>query len=59
MDAQLHAQLNDLYRVDFQHNVHPPKDERLGSAIEEYIQTRLDIVSISPPSLDFYAEVQI
>ncbi|KAF9068268.1 PLC-like phosphodiesterase [Rhodocollybia butyracea] len=60
MDARLHAKLQELYRVDFLQNVHPPKDERLSSAIEEFIQTRLDISKeellglpvVSPPEWD-------
>ncbi|KAJ4494862.1 PLC-like phosphodiesterase [Lentinula edodes] len=44
MDSQLHSQLNEHYRVDYQVNLHPPQDvsPRLSPAIEEYIQNTLE-----------------
>ncbi|KAJ3795330.1 PLC-like phosphodiesterase [Lentinula aff. detonsa] len=62
MGSQLHAQLNEYYRVDYEHNVHPPQGESLplGSAIEEYIQSNLNTTKeelsrlpiLSPPEWD-------
>ncbi|KAE9384987.1 PLC-like phosphodiesterase [Gymnopus androsaceus JB14] len=62
MDSQLHSQLNELYRVDYHHNVHPPKDKslRLSPEIEEYIQSTLNttkeelkgLPTVSPPQWD-------
>ncbi|KAJ3869013.1 PLC-like phosphodiesterase [Lentinula novae-zelandiae] len=44
MNSQLHSQLNEHYRVDYQVNLHPPQDvsPRLSPAIEEYIQNTLE-----------------
>ncbi|KAJ4477257.1 PLC-like phosphodiesterase [Lentinula aciculospora] len=48
MDSELHAQLNEYYKVDYQHNLHPPQDEslRLSPAIDNYIQSTLDMAKL-------------
>lgn len=47
MNSQLHSQLNEDYRVDYQVNLHPPQDvsPRLSPAIEEYIRNTLETAS--------------
>ncbi|KAF7314301.1 Phosphoinositide phospholipase C [Mycena kentingensis (nom. inval.)] len=58
-DAQLEIQLYGLYGVDTEHNLHPPKDVRVSTDIEQFLESQgesVDAISalpvLSPPPVD-------